>query len=78
MIAKSLARFRFPPMPTIRLTVPSDDLSDQQKEAFIEHMTDSVSQFYLEEKDEDVREFVNIRITETAETGYAIGGEIIG
>jgi phenylpyruvate tautomerase PptA (4-oxalocrotonate tautomerase family) len=65
-------------MPTIRLTVPSDDLSDQQKEAFIEHMTDSVSQFYLEEKDEDVREFVNIRITETAETGYAIGGEIIG
>lgn len=65
-------------MPTIRLTVPPDDLSDQQKEAFIEHITDSVSQFYLEEKDEDVREFVNVRITETAKTEYAIGGEVIG
>lgn len=65
-------------MPTIRLTVPPDDLSDQQKEAFIERMTDTVSQFYLEEKDEDVREFVNVRITETAQTGYAVGGEVIG
>ncbi|MFB6230561.1 MAG: 4-oxalocrotonate tautomerase family protein [Salinibacter sp.] len=65
-------------MPTIRLTVPPGDLSDQQKEAFIERMTDTVSQFYREEKDEDVREFVNVRIAETAETGYAIGGEVIG
>ncbi|MFB6279370.1 MAG: 4-oxalocrotonate tautomerase family protein [Salinibacter sp.] len=65
-------------MPTIRLTVPPGDLSDQQKEAFIERMTDTVSQFYREEKDEDIREFVNVRITETAETGYAVGGEVIG
>ena len=65
-------------MPTIRLTVPPDDLSNEQKKAFIERVTDTVSQFYREEKDEDIREFVNVRITETAETGYAIGGEVIG
>lgn len=65
-------------MPTIRLTVPPEDLSHEQKEAFIERITDTVSRFYREEKDEDVREFVNVRIAETAETGYAIGGEIIG
>jgi len=65
-------------MPTIRLTVPPEDLSDEQKEAFIERITDTVSQFYREEKDEDVREFVNVRIAETAEIGYAIGGEVIG
>jgi 4-oxalocrotonate tautomerase family enzyme len=65
-------------MPTIRLTVPPDDLSNEQKAAFIERVTDTVSQFYREEKDEEIREFVNVRITETAETGYAVGGEVIG
>jgi 4-oxalocrotonate tautomerase family enzyme len=65
-------------MPTIRLTVPPNDLDDEQKAAFIERVTDTISQFYLDEKDEDIREFVNVRITETAETGYAVGGEIIG
>ena len=65
-------------MPTLRLTVPPNDLDDEQKAAFIERVTDTVSQFYLDEKDEDVREFVNVRIAETAETGYAVGGEIIG
>lgn len=66
------------PMPTIRLTIPPNDLTDQQKQAFIERTTDTVSEFYREEKNEDIREFVNVRITETAETGYAVGGEIIG
>jgi len=65
-------------MPTIRLTIPPEDLTDGQKATFIERMTDTVSQLYLEEKDEDIREFVNVRITETAETGYAVGGEVIG
>lgn len=65
-------------MPTIRLTVPPDDLDNEQKAAFIERVTDTVSQFYLDQKDEDIREFVNVRIIETAETGYAVGGEIIG
>jgi hypothetical protein len=29
-------------------------------------------------KDEEVHQFVNVRIVETAENGYAVGGEIIG
>lgn len=65
-------------MPTIQLTVPPGDLTEEQKASFIERVTDTVSQFYLEEKDEDIREFVNVHVVETAETGYAVGGEVIG
>ena len=65
-------------MPTIQLTVPQDDLDAEEKSALVDHMTRSVSQFYADLRDEDVREFVNVRIVETAENGYAVGGEIIG
>lgn len=65
-------------MPTIQLTVPKDDLRKSEKAKFIEHLTESVSQFYLEEKDEEIKEFINVQIRETAEGGYAIGGEVIG
>ncbi len=65
-------------MPTVRLTIPQDDLSDAQKVRFVERLTDTVQQFYLDETGEDLRDFVNVQIQETAEKGYAVGGEIIG
>lgn len=65
-------------MPTLQLSVPQGDLSNEQKAAFIERLTDAVSQFYEDEKEEDVRAFVNVQIRETCEQGYAVGGEIIG
>jgi 4-oxalocrotonate tautomerase family enzyme len=65
-------------MPSIRLTVPAGDLTDEQKSALVEQITDTVGDFYLEVKDEEVHQFVNVRIVETAENGYAVGGEIIG
>ncbi|MDR8393765.1 hypothetical protein NC796_21605 [Aliifodinibius sp. S!AR15-10] len=65
-------------MPTVQLTVPKNDLNRSEKTKFIEHLTDSVAQFYDEEKDEQIKEFVNVQIRETTEGGYAVGGEIIG
>lgn len=65
-------------MPTIQVTVPQDDLNQDQKSQLIEQLTESISEFYITEKEEQVKEFVNIRIHETAENGYAVGGDIIG
>jgi len=66
------------PMPTVRVTIPQDDLSDEQTVRFVECLTDAVQQFYLDETGEDLRDVVNVQIQETAENGYAVGGEIIG
>lgn len=65
-------------MPTLRLTVPEDDLDAEQKDKLIARLTDTVSQFYQEAHGEDLREFVNVQILETAEGGYAVGGTVIG
>lgn len=65
-------------MPTIQVTIPQDDLNQDQKSQLIEQLTDSISKFYITEKNEEVQELVNIRIHETAENGYAVGGDIIG
>ncbi|PQJ36074.1 hypothetical protein BSZ35_17000 [Salinibacter sp. 10B] len=65
-------------MPTVRVTIPQGDLSDEQTARFVERLTDAVQQFYLDETGEDLRDVVNVQIQETAENGYAVGGEIIG
>lgn len=65
-------------MPTIQVTIPQNDLNQNQKSQLIEQLTESMNEFYITEKDEHVKEFVNVRIHETAKSGYAIGGKIIG
>lgn len=65
-------------MPTIRVTIPQDDLDEDQTSQFVERLTDTVSEFYVDEKGEDIRSFVNVQIHETAENGYAVGGDVIG
>ena len=65
-------------MPTLQLTVPNDDLDADEKAELIDRLTDTVSEFYRDAHDDDLREFVNVQITETAEEGYAVGGTIIG
>lgn len=65
-------------MPTLRLTVPDGDLDADQKKEMIDRLTDTVSRFYREAHGEELREFVNVQILETAEDGYAVGGTVIG
>jgi phenylpyruvate tautomerase PptA (4-oxalocrotonate tautomerase family) len=60
------------------MTVPHGDLSDDHKSEMIERLTTTVSDLFWQRKGEDVRQFVVVHIRETAEGGYAVGGEIIG
>lgn len=65
-------------MPTVQMTVPHGDLSNEHKSEMIERLTTTVSDLFWQRKGEDVRQFVVVHIRETAEGGYAVGGEIIG
>ncbi|NGP87784.1 hypothetical protein [Fodinibius halophilus] len=65
-------------MPTLQLTVPKNDLTDNEKSQLINRLTETVGNFYEKEKDEQIQEFINVQIRETTKNGYAIGGDIIG
>lgn len=65
-------------MPTVQVTVPQDDLDQDQRQRLVGQLTETVGQFFQQEKQEDVRDFVVVHIRETAPGGYALGGEIIG
>jgi len=65
-------------MPTIRMTVPHGDLTTEQKAEAVQRLTETVSKFFHEQKQEDVSSFVMVQISETSEGGYALGGEVIG
>lgn len=65
-------------MPTVQMTVPQGDLTQEQKAEVVERLTDTVSRFFRDAKQEDVRDFVVVHIRETAPGGYALGGRIIG
>lgn len=65
-------------MPTVRVTLPQDDLSGEQKARMVERLTETVGRFFEEEEKGDLRSYVVVHISETAAQGYGVGGEIIG
>lgn len=65
-------------MPTLRMTVPENDLTNEQRERAVAELTEALGRFYDREKGEDLQPFVMVQISETAPRGYAVGGEIIG
>lgn len=65
-------------MPTLRVTVPRNDLESGQRARLATRLTETVGRFFEEEGKGDLRSYVVVHITETAEQGYAVGGEIIG
>jgi len=65
-------------MPTLRVTVPQDDLDAEQRERLVGRLTETVGGFFEAEGKGDLRPYVVIHITETAARGYGVGGEVIG
>lgn len=65
-------------MPTVRVTVPKDDLTNEQRERLVGRLTEDVGRFFESEDKGDLRQFVVVHVTETAERGYGVGGEVIG
>ncbi|PZD72200.1 hypothetical protein C1752_03786 [Acaryochloris thomasi RCC1774] len=65
-------------MPTIKLTVPKNAWTKDEKAKLVERFTNTLSDFAQEAGKGDIKPFIGVQIEETAEGGYAIGGQIFG
>ncbi len=65
-------------MPNIRLTVPKDAWSKEEKGELIARLTDTIAGYAEDKGKGDIRAFVSVYVEETAPGGYAIGGNVMG
>ena len=65
-------------MPNVRLTVPKDAWSAEEKGDLIARLTDAVVGYASEKGKGDIRQYVSVYVEETAQGGYAIGGQVLG
>lgn len=65
-------------MPTLTLTVPQGAWSKAQKAKIVDRLTNALSDVAAEEGKGDIKQFIGVQVTETAEGGYAVGGQIFG
>ena len=65
-------------MPTIRVTVPKDSWSKDEKAAIVAKLTDGLASVGQSSGKGDIKPYINVHIEETAEGGYAMGGNVIG
>ena len=65
-------------MPTIKLTVPRNAWTKDEKAQIIERFTDALNEVAQASGKGAIKQFIGVQIEETAEGGYAIGGQIVG
>ncbi len=65
-------------MPTIRVTVPRNAWSKHDKGEIAAKLTDILATIGREAGKGDIRQYINVHIEETAEGGYAMGGQVVG
>jgi phenylpyruvate tautomerase PptA (4-oxalocrotonate tautomerase family) len=65
-------------MPTIRVTVPQAAWSKDEKAQIVTNLTDSLNQVAGATGKGDIKQHINVHIEETAEGGYAMGGQVVG
>lgn len=65
-------------MPTIKLTVPQGAWTKDEKAKLIARFTNTLNEVAQETGKGDIKQFIGVQIEETAEGGYAIGGQIFG
>ena len=65
-------------MPTIRVTVPKSAWSKEEKAQIAAKLTNSLNQVAGSSGKGDIKQYINVHIEETAEGGYAMGGQIVG
>lgn len=65
-------------MPTIRLAIPPNAWTKDEKAKAIEALTDALTKVAADLGKGDIKAFVGVQIDETAEGGYAIGGQVFG
>ena len=65
-------------MPTIKLTVPQNAWTKDEKAQIIERFTNALNEVAQASGKGDIKQFIGVQIEETAEGGYASGGQIFG
>ena len=65
-------------MPTIRVTLPAAAWSKDEKAQIAAKLTDGLNEVAQSSGKGDVKQYINVHITETAEGGYAMGGNVVG
>ncbi len=65
-------------MPTINLTVPKAAWSKEEKGEIVTRLTDALAAYAKEAGKGDIKQYVSVHVNETAEGGYAIGGNVFG
>lgn len=65
-------------MPTIRLAVPPNSWNREEKQKLVEALTDTLNGIAQECGKGDIKQYIGVQIDETAEGGYAIGGQVFG
>lgn len=65
-------------MPTIRVTIPKSAWSVAEKASIVSKLTDGLNAVASDAGKGDIKAFINVHIEETAEGGYATGGQVIG
>lgn len=64
-------------MPTIKVTVPQSAWSKDEKADMVAKLTDGLNSVAQSSGKGDIKQYINVQIEETAEGGYAIGGNVI-
>ena len=64
-------------MPTIRVTVPKSAWSKEAKADIAAKLTDSLNDVAKSDGKGDIKQYINVHIEETAEGGYAMGGNVV-
>mgnify|MGYP001797323280 CR=1 FL=1 len=65
-------------MPTIPVTVPKSAWSVAAKAEMAATLTDSLAEVAKNDGQGDIKQYINVHIEETAEGGYAMGGNVVG
>ncbi len=65
-------------MPTIKITVPKNAWTTEEKAKIAERVTDALNAVATESNKGDIKQYINTHIHETAEGGYAMGGQVVG
>jgi len=65
-------------MPTLRLAIPPRAWTKEEKAELVKALTDALADTARRLGKGDIKQFIGVQIDETAEGGYAIGGQIFG
>ena len=65
-------------MPVIRVTLPQDAWSKDEKADIAAKLTDALAEVGTKSGKGDIKQYITLHILEASEGGYAMGGNVIG